>query len=227
MNLRELIYRRKFCRKSYSQCGEDLIIDYCFFQLGMNNIVYLDLGANHPIRLNNTYYFYKKKCRGCLVEADLTLCDLLKKIRPDDKCVNVGVGPVKSNAKFYIMSVNTLNTFSKDEAEKIEKLGEYKIVRTVDVEIVTVNEIIEKYLGNTPDLISLDVEGMDFEILKSIDLKKYRPKVFVVETIEYSEDRSGKKVQEIINYMLKMGYIIYADTYINTIFVDSSVWNHQ
>jgi hypothetical protein len=43
---------------SYSQAGEDMILN-CIF-LSKNKGVYVDVGANHPTKSSNTYFFIKK-----------------------------------------------------------------------------------------------------------------------------------------------------------------------
>ena len=44
-------------RRSYAQCGEDLIIDFLFATLKVPKVRYLDLGAHHPTYFSNTYFF--------------------------------------------------------------------------------------------------------------------------------------------------------------------------
>ena len=73
----------------------------------------------------------------------------------------------------------------------------------------------------------MDVEGFDVSIIKSFDFKKYRPKVWCIETITYTEDKTEEKVSEIIEHMLANDYFMYADTYINSIFVDKKVWSKR
>lgn len=72
--------------------------------------------------------------------------------------------------------------------------------------------------------MSLDTEGYVFKILKSLDFKNFRPEVFCVETLTYTENKTEKKETEIIDFMIEKGYFVYADTYINTIFVDKNKW---
>ena len=43
---------------SFSEVGEDLIVHYLFRSLKITNPTYLDIGTNHPIIGNNTYFFY-------------------------------------------------------------------------------------------------------------------------------------------------------------------------
>jgi hypothetical protein len=76
-------------------------------------------------------------------------------------------------------------------------------------------------------LISLDAEGFDLEILKSMDFNKYRPQIFCIETLTYTENGTEEKILPIIDFMNQKGYFAYADTYINSIFIDKTIWNKK
>jgi len=216
-------------KQSFSQSGEDMIMNFVFRALGMPQPTYLDLGAHHPRRFSNTQYFYSAGSRGVNVEADPTLYQRFVEERPLDVNLNIGVGVGHAGSlPFYIMSVPTLNTFSKEEAERCAAMGAHQIVQVIDVPIVSVNDIIaENFAGAAPDFISIDVEGMDLDIVKSIDLARYRPVVICVETITFSDNFEGKKVVGIGEYLLEKGYFLYADTFINSIFVDKARWRPQ
>ncbi len=214
------------CKQSYSQCGEDLIIDFCFMWLGRSAITYLDIGANHPTLLNNTYFFYQKGFKGVLVEADVELCHLLATTRPRDRCLNVAVGvDGKPSAKVYIMTSRTLNTLIPSQATQYESYGREKIERVIEVRQRDINDILATEFDRAPNLVSLDVEGLDLEILKHWDFTKFRPEVFCIETLTFTQNGSERKLTEILEFMRSQGYFSYADTYINTIFVSIDVWN--
>jgi FkbM family methyltransferase len=214
-------------RISYAQCGEDLIIQYLFMTLGISKIVYLDIGAYHPTYMSNTYLFYRSGGHGVCVEPDLSLFRQFRAKRPRDIHLNCGVGVVSEKADFFVMSNSTLNTFSKAEVEQYQSQGKQRIEKTIKTELKTINEIIEQHVEKCPNLISLDTEGMDYLILQNFDFKKYRPEVFCVETLTYAEDKSERKLKEIIELMHTHDYFSYADTYINTIFVDNTAWNNR
>ena len=215
------------CRISYSQSGEDLIIDQIFITLGREQISYLDLGANHPTRFSNTYLFYLRGGHGVCVEPDPLLQPLFRKWRGRDKLLTCGVGLDKGEADFYIMTSNTLNTFSKEEADRYQGYGRQKIERVIKLPLKPVNEILSEHFETCPNLISLDIEGMDFQILRSLEFGKWRPEVFCIETLTYTEDKTEQKLPEIIEFMKRHGYMVYGDTYINTIFVDTQAWGQR
>lgn len=210
-----------YADKSYAQAGEDRILTYLFGTMGIEKPSYLDIGANLPKISNNTYLFYEQGSAGVCVEADPSLFDDLSKVRKRDKCLNIGITfDNRKEADFYVFPVSALNTLSKKEAEFREENGSYKIEKIIKIPLKTINEVIEENFDKTPDLISIDVEGIDLQILKSLDFSKYRPFALCVETITYSENRTEQKIMEILDFVTSKGYFIYADTHINTIFVD-------
>lgn len=212
---------------SYAQCGEDLIINHLMGLLGIHNPVYLDIGAHHPTYLSNTYFFYKKGCRGVCVEPDPQLFNKIADKRKRDTCLNVGVGSDNCSGDkmdFFIMSTPTLNTFSEEEARRYQSYGNQKIKKIVSIPLISVNELFATHFKETPNLVSIDVEGLDLQIVEAIAFDRFRPQVFCIETLTYTEDRTEKKIHEIIDLMFGRGYISYADTYINTIFVEKNAW---
>lgn len=235
--MKEILYnmyrRHKYSgyeKRSFSQCGEDIIIDFIFFQLGIDKPTYLDIGAYHPFILSNTYLFYLKGASGVNIEPDPSGVVLLNKFRSRDVNLKVGIGKnmEEQEADFYVMSSRRLNTLVKDEAMRIQATSKYRIKKVESIKLLAATSIFNNYFsGASPDFISLDVEGFDLEILKTIDFALHRPKVICVETIIFQESMPTEKNQELIEFLLSNNYFIYADTFINTIFVDRSIWNNK
>lgn len=224
------IFRKKAksAKKSYSQCGEDVIVDFLREALKINTFSYLDIGANDPITINNTYLFYRKGFKGVCIEPDPILYDRLRRLRKGDICLNAGVGvKEEKEADFYMMTANTLNTFSKAEAERYQSYGNCKIEKILKVPLVSINDVIERYLKPYPTFVSLDIEGLDFEIIKTFDFSKLRPEIFCIETLTYTTDNSEIKIKILIDYMTDNGYMLYADTYVNSIFVEKNIWKNR
>ncbi len=206
--------------RSYSQSGEDMIINYLFNSKGISNPSYLDIGTNHPFLNSNTFLFYTNGSRGVCVEADVTLIDEIIKWRPNDVILNVGVSVSEKNEEdFYIFNEPGLNTFDKQEADERVSLGTYHIEKIIKVPVHDIKRLIDQQFDTFPDLISIDIEGLDLEVLKTVDWKKYRIPVVCAETCLYSENHIKRKDQSIMQYMDSVGYFPYADTYINTIYV--------
>ena len=204
-----------------------MIVGRILSLLGIENPAYLDIGANDPVVRNNTYFLYEKGCSGVNVEPDPFLFKKLKSKRRRDVNLNIGIGSGDEKLTFYVLSSKTLSTFSKETALRYLNYGNQKIEKEITIEVSNVNLIIEKYFQSKPNYVSLDVEGLEMEILKSIDLGRRRPEIFCVETLTYTEDNTETKLVEIIEYMRSQDYIVQSDTYINTIFVDTSSWKNR
>ncbi len=221
--------KRKLLKKTYSQCGEDVIMSHLFHELRMPQPSFIDIGAHHPKYLNNTYFFYKNGSRGINIEPDPALIDAFKKQRADDKNLNIGIADDRGMADFYVMNEPTLNTFVKEEADRIhQEHPGYFIKEVLKIQLVPLAEVIKEHnKGVFPDLLSLDVEGLDEVILRSIDYDVTAPKVICVETISFSTKGEGVKNMAILNFLKDKGYRVYADTYINTIFVHNDTWENH
>jgi len=214
----------KRSRLSFSQSGEDLIVEYIFKSLKQKELSYLDIGAHNPFKFSNTAKFYIKGFRGVCIEPDPELYKEFIKLRPKDNCLNIGIANEKKILEFYKISASTLNTFSQESALDYEKKG-YKVVKKLNIQVDTINNILQKYFEDrTPDFISIDVEGLDNEIVYSMDFKKFYPKVLCVETLTFEEKGKGIKDHKIIDYLRSKGYFLYADTYINSILVRKDIW---
>ncbi len=213
---------------SYAQCGEDLIVEGVLSALKVERPTYLDIGAHHPLRMSNTYLFYRKGCRGICVEPDPALFRAIALKRRKDVCINAGVGLASpAPVAFYVMSVPSLSTFSKEDAELHQKNGVATIDRIEKIAVVDVNEIIRANLSAAPDFVSIDVEGHEMDILRTFDFSSFRPGVFCVETLTFSIDNQERKAVEVNAFMEPKGYFSYADTYINTVFVDKAKWRNR
>lgn len=212
-----------FKHASYSQSGEDLTVSFVLDLIhGSRPKKYLDIGANHPFHLSNTALLYSKGGHGILVEPDPWFADLLRSKRPRDTVLQNGVhfsgGEV---ADFYVMDAPTLNTFSPDEMQRCVAMG-HKLTRTLSVELKNINDLLE--VAGPLDFVNLDIEGLDQAILEMVDWSKYRPSCICVETLAYETQSEPRKLNSIIDFMLSQDYMLYADTFINSIFVDRRQW---
>ena len=228
MRLAKLQYERMIVRNyvSYSQAGEDLIVRSLFRSFGVEKISYLDVGANHPGYISNTFFFYKMGCTGVCIEPNLRLYKKHRQLRPSDVCLNMGVGiDGRNEAEFYQFEghADGLSTFSKEDADHwanigMDGIGRMRPAKVIKMPLVDVNTIIIRY--GVPDFMSLDVEGHDLEILRMLDFQKFPLKCICVETLRHGKDHLASRDMELLLFMKQQGYFVYADTGINTIFVN-------
>lgn len=190
------------------------------FYEGMKNYkgFFVDVGAHHPVRFSNTYYFYKKGWRGINIEPTPTVMRSFKLLRSRDINLNLGVASTKDTLTFYCFNEPALNTFSKEAAARVsEAPNPYKIIKELKVEVVPLSEILDKHVpaGTKIDLLTIDVEGLDFEVLQSNNWEKYKPEYLLVEDNTDLAEVSASKVYQ---YLTNMGYKTIAKTLRTLIF---------
>lgn len=215
----------KFQKTSYSQCGEDLIVKFIFDNLNIKNPSYLDIGAHHPYYISNTALFYQDGSVGINIEPDPILFEAFEKNRKKDKNLNIGISNYEDVLDFYLISSPTLNTFSKEDAFNYQKEGNFKIKSIEKIKVNTLSNVLNEFSnGIFPQFLNVDAEGIDELIVKSIDFEKNFPIVICIETISFSTSGNGVKNLALIKLVEENGYLLYADTHINSIFVRKNNW---
>ncbi len=205
----------------YASMGEDLIVAVLFDDvLKIANPTYLDIGAADPVGASNTYLFYTRGSRGVLVEPNPTYVARLRSVRPGDTVVAAGIGIGDAReADYYVFKNNPwVNTFSAESAEFRQKNGD-ELERMMKMPLVPINAVIAEHLKVAPDYLSIDAEGMDLDIVQSLDLTKYRPAVICTETKNAAVTHDSTPIAQ---YLTTRGYIITAGTVTNTIFLDQA-----
>ena len=213
-----------FNKKTYSQAGEDAILMYACAMLGIpfENCNYLDLGANQPVTMSNTYFFYERGARGVLLEANPLLIPELKKQRSGDIVLNQAVTSQSGEmVTFHILNLDGLSKIG-DISDILEANPEAKLEQSIQIETICYNDIIERYFDKkAPVILNLDIEGLEMPILRSMNFDLYRPLFIIIEMIPYSKKlTAGVKNQELLHYLNFQNYIEYAFTGINSIFID-------
>src|SRR5262249_3569479 len=163
----------------------DLIVESLCRFLEIKNPTYLDIGAADPVIDNNTYLAYRKGSRGVLVEPNPTSCRKLREVRPGDIVLNIGIGFTdQEKADFFMISGpggEVLNTFSREEVEKVlANFKDRRIEKTLQMSLVNINKVMDEHFHGAPTFVSIDTEGLDLDILKSLDFNRFRPSILCV-----------------------------------------------
>jgi FkbM family methyltransferase len=219
---------RPWARQSHSQQGEDLIVESICDALRIAQPTYLDIGAADPCQDNNTYLFYEKHCRGVLVEPNPAFCRKIKAVRPGDTVLNVGAGTSgerETVTDYYVIGGRDgdyLNTFSKAQVDDIvaKSQGFRSVVKTIKMPLVNINRIIEQHFKTAPNFLSIDTEGLDLAILRTLDFDRFRPSILCVETLVIGTTRVETAIVDLLK---AKGYVVRGSTFVNTIFVDGQL----
>lgn len=203
--------RLSFLEFSYSQEGEDLVLSRFVESFGNFPTTYIDIGAHHPKRFSNTYFYYLKSWKGLCVDPIPGVAKDFKSERPLDKFLNYGVGSKDQSLTYHVFDDQALNTFSTGLAEDRLKNTRYKLIKKIEVNVKPLSMILDREwtLGEI-GFLSVDAEGLDLDILKSNNWDSYRPYFILAEEL----DKSSSEVEV---YLKSVGYRRVANTF-NTIF---------
>ena len=160
---------------SWSQKGEDIALLGIFEGLPAGS--YMDIGAHHPSRFSVTRHLYQRGWHGVNVEANQQLIEAFMQERPRDVNVCVAVGG-KDNYELTVFEEPAISTVNSDwKAKFLSEKNE--ILRVENVVGRKLRALYEEYFPTSPvDLLTIDVEGSDFEVLASMDFESLEGKRF-------------------------------------------------
>ena len=189
--------------------GEDLYINK-FFKYKKKGF-YVDVGCQHPIKNNNTFLLHKRGWTGINVDLDKFSIDLFNYNRPKDININAAISDKEEIVDLYFYHhkspINTLNKnvtlFQKSKIESIKK-----------IKTLSLNKILLDAKCKQIDLLTIDVEGNEYKVLKNFDFTKYNPKIVVVEYLDLNvkkweityNDFNNVKKSKIYSLMIKNKY---------------------
>jgi len=173
-------YKIFYKRKNYSQFDEDIFLTEFFKKKKKGKFV--DLGAFHPIRYNNTYLLYRKGWNGTNIDLNQTSIDMFNIVRSRDnnKCALISNERNKKKTVYFEHNFSAGNSINLiNDPQKI--LTKEKIMTSS-----TFNDLVQHKF----DFLNIDLEGHDYIVLKTIDLKYYQPDLICVEILENSKDKN-------------------------------------
>jgi FkbM family methyltransferase len=204
-----LFYRPKifFPKKSYSIFEEDKFINNYFKNKSKG--FYIDVGAYHPLDGNNTHLLYKKGWKGLNFDINYYSIKLFNFLRKRDINIHSGVSGKKNRlTMYYRKEINMLNTLD----EKIAKMQFKNGYKKRNVKVNTLNFFLFKNFKKLDkiDFINIDVEGVELDVLKSLNFKKFKPQLICIEihNIKKMFDTNYKylRLNKVYNFLIKKGY---------------------
>lgn len=189
----------------HSQCGQDSYIHKHFFPTKKDG-VYVEIGAHNGVTFSNSLFFEQLGWRGMCIEPIAEEFENLRRNRNEHCiCINGAISKVSGKGLFLYakgaadMLSGLIANYDPRHLEIVKASGadgEF-ITRTVDC--FTLNDLLEKHALYHIDYLSIDTEGGELDILKSIDYSKFDIDVITI------EDNYG--YPEIRNFMRQQGFV--------------------
>ena len=206
----------RFRYPTYAQNGEDKILLWLIRHYQCNSTFYVDIGCNHPKDKSNTFLLYRMGWKGLCVDANPRLVKLFAHVRPKDSAECACVGVDEGNVQFVIEDDPALSHVTgKGSAQSHVARGTSLEMPVKQLSALMHEHSVPRRFG----LLSIDVEGMDTEILSSLDLTYWRPHVIVVEIFDL--DLPNCASNPLVKRVLSQGYRLVAFSAENAFFVDT------
>ena len=169
---------------------------------GLNCSLIMDVGANrsHWSRMAKIVY---PDSGFCLIEPQVEMKEDLEKF-----CTEF-------NKSFFVMA----GAGADNKREKLaiwDDLSGSSLLHTADdgteqreIQIVTINDIINSKNISIPELIKLDIQGYELEALKGASLTLGKTEVFILEVSLFKFEPLTPVISDVINFMLERGYVVY------------------
>jgi FkbM family methyltransferase len=162
-------------RDSYSQTGEDRMVLDLLKKMGITTGRYIDVGANHPSKLSNTYRLYREGFTGIVVEPNRSLLRLHRIFRPNDLHLGIGCGERAACLSFQHATSHVLSGFQSEGLKASDFRG------TELIPVLPLDIIMQEIDFQEITVLSIDVEGFDLQVVLGAGETLKKTRIVVIE----------------------------------------------
>ncbi|MBE0541335.1 MAG: FkbM family methyltransferase [Verrucomicrobia bacterium] len=182
----------RFPVKCYSEFGEDRWI--------MENLslpdtgTYVDVGCAHPVKFSNTAFLRDRGWTGLAVDANPTWAEHWQ-----------------TPFVTAILSAQPVVRFQFRDNPALSRLHPEGVAYAA----VTLDQMLKAHDIDAVDFLSLDLEGAEFDVIKTLDWACYRPGIIIAEHNTEGLDPDYR----LRDFLLLRGYRVAHETFANLIYV--------
>lgn len=197
---------------SFSQDGEDGVLQRLFERKHIG--FYIDVGSHHPQRFSNTYLFYLRGWNGINIDPLPGSKARFDALRQRDVNLELGISDSTGELTYYSFEEPALNTFDP----KVAASRDSRLISEDRIQVLRLSDVLDQHLRQSQeiDFLTIDVEGLDLQVLRSNDWTRYRPAYVLAEALGM-RDVNQVIDSELCAYMALQGYALYAKC-VNTLF---------
>ncbi len=182
---------------------------------------FIQIGSNDGVRDDNLRkHIIAHHLSGLMVEPNPGPFERLKALYDDTDGIalaNCAVGPEAGEKTLYVFAerqekgvpLDLYSAFDRQQLERVKRRNGYRsAIAPITVEVCTLQRLIEAHDLHDASLLVIDTEGFDLEILKSIDLQAFRPRLIQMEHYNLNGSAAREAVQRLVDtgYATSMGW---------------------
>lgn len=199
----------------YSQFGQDNFIWKMIFDCKKKGF-FLDVGANDPIKINNTYLFEEQGWNGLAFEPIRSIANQWPQKRKTE-CLNIAIGDIETDIEFAELNANEFSGVSSYVSNDKEDISEKYIVKQR-----TLTSVLKERGVNKIDFMSIDVEGYEMNVLKGIEFKDIDITCICMENNREGDDRADLELRR---FLISKGYRLVGRLTIDDVFIKENYFN--
>lgn len=205
---------------SFSQYGEDRIFTLLLHPGPTGT--YVDVGSHHPYDGSNTFGLYLRGWRGLTIDPNPAFNEEYRRWRSDEIHLVEGVSATSATLTYHLYENSVFNSLSDQRAAALASQNIFAVSR-IQINTRPLSEIVAEHLGDRQiDLLSVDCEGLDVQVLQSLDLNTNRPTVLIVEDYDrLRQFRTGQGTSAMHEFLLANSYSPIAQLAYSALYIAS------
>ncbi len=189
----------------YSQYRQDMFLRLLLFPQ-KNDGVFIDVGGNHPVTINNTYFFEQIGWTGLAFEP-VKKKNLLWEMRKTE-CLPIALGKEEAEMEFVEYEADTMSGIKRS----VDFDGAVKDIYKVKVR--PLSAILAERNIKHVDFLSIDVEGGEIEVLEGIDFD-----VVDIYCILIENNKGDKKEKRVRQFLIRKGYFLFGHLWLDDVWI--------
>jgi FkbM family methyltransferase len=208
------VIHKVFVKSSYSQYQEDtFFLDFLEkHKIDVCNYIYVDVGANHPTDISNTYLLYRKGMSGIVLEPNRELCRLFKFARGRDTVLNIGCSNFSGITRFNVSKTPVLSSFRKEWQDS-------DIYLSYLVPVLRLDDALRNIYDKDIFLLTVDTEGYNYMTLEG-SVQTLKKSLLVC--LEWDEENEKKNYE----ILLAPDFSFLQDFGCNSIYLNQTMLKH-
>ena len=162
---------------------------------------YVDIGCFHPTKYSNTRKMYNLGWSGLNIDLNPITIELFNFKRPKDINICAALSnKIKKTKLYHHHDLSSQNTLSNNHVLWMKKNFGLNTLKTKIIKTKRLDNILKKFKINNIDFLNIDIEGLELEVMSTINFNKLNIKVICIELLDYYEMQKKRK-KKILNFL--------------------------
>ena len=168
---------------------------------------YVDVGCHDPVHLSNTLLMYQRGWRGVNIDAQPAIIARIARSRPGDRCVCALVGEPDRERELVIFADASLSTADPTLAAAWAQRS--PVITRSSMVTRSLTEILAECAPvPTIDFLNVDVEGMELEVLASLDFSRFDVRLLAAEI--HGLNLTQPSQQQLVSFLSHRSFVLVA-----------------